>query len=123
MSKKKPTTGASSKKTVQTRRAVEVSYGCWDGACGVSDDALHAGPGDVVVMTALFGVQVTITFTGDSPFESGAGAAAPIVLAPGTSQSEIVKAAQPTNPAKYKYKIKCNPNCGGHAGQPEMIVP
>ena len=122
MSKKKAAAGASSQKTVQTRRVVEVFYGCWDGACGVSDESLHAGPGDVVVMTA-FGVQVSIKFSADSPFESGAGAGAPIVLAAGASQSEIVKASQPTTPAKYKYKVKCNPSCGSHAGNPEMIVP
>jgi len=121
MATKTATAGASSKK-VQTRGVIEVFYGCWDGACGVSDDALHADPGDVVVMTA-FGVQVSIKFTVDSPFESGAGAGAPIVLAAGTSRAEIVKRFHPTDPAKYKYKVKCNPSCGSHAGQPEMIVP
>ena len=122
MAKKKSTTGASSQKTVQTRRVVEVFFGCWDGACGVSDESLHAAPGDIVVMTA-FGVQVSIKFIVNSPFESDAGAGAPIVLAAGTSRSEIVKRFHPTDPAKYKYRVKCNPNCGTRAGQPEMIVP
>ena len=116
------TTGTSSSTGAQARNVVEVFYGCWDGACGVSDDSLHAGPGDIVVMTA-FGVQVSIKFSANSPFESNAGAGAPIVLAAGTSRSEIVKKYHPTIPTKYKYKVKCRPDCGSHAGQPEMIVP
>lgn len=122
MAKKTSTARASSRRGARTRSVIEAFYGCWDGACGVSDESLHAAPGDVVVMSA-FGVQVSIKFSVNSPFESNAGAGAPIVIAAGTSRSEIVKRSHPTIPAKYKYKVKCNPNCGSHAGQPEMIVP
>lgn len=122
MSKKTPTARSSSANPPTTRKTVEVFFGCWGGACDTSDDALHAAPGDVVVMTAV-GVQVSIKFPGGSPFQSGAGGTAPIVLPAGQSQAEIIKLSQPTNPAKYKYTLNCNPSCGSRAGQPEMIVP
>ena len=122
MAKKTATAAAGISKTAQPRSVIEAFYGCWDGACAVSDESLHAAPGDIVVMTA-FGVQVSIKFSAGSPFVSGAGAGAPIVLAAGMSRSEIVKPYHASNPAKYKYRIKCNPTCGTRAGQPEMIVP
>lgn len=122
MAKKKSIARTRSRRQPTTRSTVEVFYGCWDGACDTSDDALHAAPGDVVVMSAV-GVEVSIKFPSGSPFQSGAGASAPIVLPAGQSQAEIIKLSHPTNPAKYKYNIKCKPNCGSHAGQPEMIVP
>lgn len=105
--------GSTSSATGLTGTVREINYRC-AGGCRATPPSVHISPGDVVVMVAV-NTDVTINFTGASPFESGAD---PISIAEGSFQAEVVGTATGT----FSYALSCS-KCPSGLVPPEMIVP
>lgn len=113
--KKAPRTaqGSTSSATGLTGSVREINYRC-AGGCRATPPSAHMSPGDVVCMVAV-NTDVTVNFTGASPFESGAD---PIDIPEGSFRCEVVGSATGTFP----YALSCS-KCPSGLVPPEMIVP
>jgi hypothetical protein len=113
--KKAPSSAKGSTKSATglTGNGVTINYRC-AGGCRATPSNVHMSPGDVVTMVAV-NTDVTINFTGASPFESGAD---PINIPEGGFQTEIVSAAT----GNFAYALSCS-KCPSGLVPPEMIVP
>ena len=98
-------------------RTHTLKYFCKSGNCKVSTKFKHMDPDDVLVMFS-FGTDATVTFTGGSPFVSGATV---VNLLAGQPQVEVI--VDPGTPTSFPYTLACSSCGGGPIGNPEMIVP
>ena len=105
--------GSTKSATGLTGNGVTINYRC-AGGCRATPPSVHMSPGDVVTMVAV-NTDVTINFTGASPFESGAD---PINISQGGFQTEVVGTATGT----FGYALSCS-KCPTGLVPPEMIVP